>query len=805
MRDLQARIEDLRRRIQNRRGPEELAELERAARDLLRDAKNTPQEEAAQAIFADLARLSSPGPGTEGAPALRGLLRRARIRIEMAGDADDVDEAIDILAEALSMNRDDPELIAMMQQAAAYNQQTAHRVADLFNRYGVKEPALPPQQPPKPTQAPPEPDIPDAVDVYTAARGAQNRPAEPPSRNPAPQSYSGGNGGDSIDELLRHLTDTYYAGDYQATIDTANRILSVENNNSVAREFRQKAEDNLIRGIVPDHRIPFDARVSFNRANSLVRAGNYDEAAKLYREARELAERDGILSWKDVEQALLDIQDLALARELLNEGDRLLAADNWAEALRKYEGALRVVPNDPQGEERVDNARRIQQEANQVSVQLNMLGGSLEEQVQQLLNIRAALARVRQLLPTSQRLIQLQNDTDSRLNAVKTQLADQAAAAMNRAQGATAVDDKLALTNEALKLLDSAVQLDPSDTSLSERLMEARAESGDLTRARQTIERASSLVMQNFDSELTQARGMLANLSEYAQDERYRYVVNELLTRYLERADYALEEGNMAEAEQWLAATREEPFRILGRRTEVYRTESAIRRRRGRTRTLVGGIIFIIIMGLIALAFATRPSWEAAFFPSPTPTETTTPTPTETLTPSITPTASDTPTPSPSWTPSLTPTSSPSPTWTWTPSPTWTPSWTPTASLTPTHTNTPTPTSTHTSTPTVTPTPTITNTPTITATPPDLCRVIVLAPQGIRMRTEPNTISGVIRVLGRDSILEVIQQERQPNGTLWYQVRVNTAEGLQQGWVRSDTVQELEPSRPCPGLPDDDA
>src|SRR5690606_41292930 len=96
-----------------------------------------------------------------------------------------------------------------------------------------------------------------------------------------------------------------------------------------ALEYRQKAEDNLIRGVVPDHRIPFDARVAYNRANSLVRAGNYDEAERLYREARDLAERSGIARWKAAEQALLDIQDLALARELLNGGDRLVAADDW--------------------------------------------------------------------------------------------------------------------------------------------------------------------------------------------------------------------------------------------------------------------------------------------------------------------------------------------------------------------------------------------------------------------------------------------------------------------------------------------
>src|SRR6185503_16952718 len=115
---------------------------------------------------------------------------------------------------------------------------------------------------------------------------------------------------------------------------------------------------------------------AYNRANSLVRAGNYDEAERLYREARDLAERSGILSWKDAEQALLDIQDLALAREMIIDGDRLIKTDNWAEALRKYEGALRVVPNDPQVDERVEMIRKVQQDVDSAAVELAMLGGS---------------------------------------------------------------------------------------------------------------------------------------------------------------------------------------------------------------------------------------------------------------------------------------------------------------------------------------------------------------------------------------------------------------------------------------------
>ena len=90
MTDLQNRLNDLRRQVQ--RLPDDadadtIAELERSARALLADAKNTPHEPAAQALFAELARLGNPTSPT--AATVRGLIRRARIRIEIAGDPPD--------------------------------------------------------------------------------------------------------------------------------------------------------------------------------------------------------------------------------------------------------------------------------------------------------------------------------------------------------------------------------------------------------------------------------------------------------------------------------------------------------------------------------------------------------------------------------------------------------------------------------------------------------------------------------------------------------------------------------------------
>lgn len=810
MQDLQRRIDELRQRAQDNDDPQ----LERLARELLSEAKNTPLESAAQQLFSQIAQMSTPG-GNPNSATVRGLVRRARIRIEIAGDDDDIDEAIDILADALPLDSKDRDVIALLQQAANHNAQARRRVQELFERHGVSAPVSQQAPPPPVVQQPDEYD--DDIDDLPASLPPQystssgypppeqeiRAQSEAPRRVPG-QSYQSG---PDMDEMLSRLTENYYSGEYQQTIDIANRILSVQPSNPTALEYRQKSEDNLIRGIVPDHRIPFEARVAYNRANSLVRAGNYEQASDLYKEARELAERDGILTWKDVEQALLDIQDLALARELLNDGDRLMATDNWSEALRKYEGALRVVPNDPQGEERVEMVRRVQQDAGQISINLNMIGGTLEEQVSQITNVRQMLARTRQLLPNSQRLSQLQQEANNRLTGILSQLHDQSQSAFNRANNATGLDERAMVMNDAIKFMELAIELDPGDTAISEMLMEARSTQADVTRGQQVIKRAQALITQNFDAELSQARQMLAGLQDFAQDERYRNTVNDLLSRYMERAELALEEGDINEAQQWLDAMREDPFRILGRRAEMHRLESALRGRRTRGRIVYGIIIVIVLLiGGVALAF-TRPQWEAALFPSPTPsnTPTLTPsatyTPTETYTPSATFTPSDTPTYTATYTQTATPTSTETPTWTWTPSPTVTPSYTPTASLTPTHTNTPTETPTPTWTPSPTLSPTATLVPTITPTPPELCRVLVLGQNGIRMRARATTNSPQVTVIPPGTSMAVLQQQRESSladGPVWYFVRVRVEDSESTGWVRSDTVTQISE---CPSLP----
>src|SRR4051812_37382862 len=99
MATLQQQLSDLRRRLDALPGDArsaEIAPLEADARALLTASKNTVYEAEAQLLFAELARRTA--KSTDDATTLRATLRRARIRMEVAADDDDFDEAIDILS-----------------------------------------------------------------------------------------------------------------------------------------------------------------------------------------------------------------------------------------------------------------------------------------------------------------------------------------------------------------------------------------------------------------------------------------------------------------------------------------------------------------------------------------------------------------------------------------------------------------------------------------------------------------------------------------------------------------------------------
>ena len=345
--------------------------------------------------------------------------------------------------------------------------------------------------------------------------------------------------------------------------------------------------------------------------------------------------------------------------------------------------------------------------------------------------------------------------------------------------------------NAAVKLLELGLELDPTDGNFSEMLMRSRNLQADISRAQQAIRRAQALVSQNFDAELAQARQMLAEMAaDYAQDERFRNTVNDLFSRYLERAEEALA-GRPKPRGARLAgspARRSLPHPSAAG-ADVTRIDSVIRRRRNRGRLVILAVLLVIGGVGGALGYMNRePIQEtlgAIFFPTMTYTPTPTQTPTVTPTPTLTFTPSDTPTAT------YTPTHTPTPTDTLTPTASFTPSDTPTQTSTPTFTATPSN------------TPTSTDTPTATATPRELCQVVVLNTEAIRVRTRPTTQSPIVGWLGTGTVAPVLKlqrQERNPTGPVWYFVQVSVDDATLEGWIRSDIVSVVLGTE-CPEIP----
>jgi hypothetical protein len=101
-------------------------------------SKNTEFEQEARELFTTLARRSAPASTSANAGEIRSLLRRARIRLEVAGNDSDIDEAIDILAQALDLNPDNAETHQLLTQAARRSTRHAMKVEGLLDRYGIE-------------------------------------------------------------------------------------------------------------------------------------------------------------------------------------------------------------------------------------------------------------------------------------------------------------------------------------------------------------------------------------------------------------------------------------------------------------------------------------------------------------------------------------------------------------------------------------------------------------------------------------------------------------------------------------------
>lgn len=726
--NLQERIASLKQRGSALSGSQ-VEDLMNEARALLKESFQTEFEEEARETFRWLRTRREQGeveqPAAVSAPEndaalFNQRLEKERNRIEN-GTLEDIESAIQGLTQLLlDMGFSGPEglrndTLSLLSSAANKSSQMNSKVSEALGSAEMQS-------------------IPGVLNLLERIKGSSGSMSQPPPQpgkadNGAPrftQNFSATPAGDT-NEMLASARRVFYAGDYFEAIDLLEEILRSDPGNREAQTRKAQAEDNIKRGVVPDNRVPFEARAAFGRAQSLERAGRFTEAKDYYNQALEEARRknDPLLqNWQPAVEALLRIEQSIVAVETRQEADRLLSEDKWREAIEKYEIVLKLAPDDSSAQENIKLLRDVQEKYENARVQLNLMSGNLVEMGQAITDLISNLKSLRPKLSDSKRLNDMEMEIQAKGRNLKSRMLERAKNLINQAGISTSISERKRMVSEATKLLDHSLELAPDDAEIFDLQQAASTDLAHLTTAEGQLLEARKLLNANTDSERRQAKELLTALREYNQDPVYRQMVANLQRQFLDEAEIALRDRRLRDAESWITACKGEPFRIMGRSEEVWKLEQDYKnaRRAPIVRySLLGAGVLLLLVIFFTLGY---PKIIAAIAPTITPTFTVMPT--------------DTPAP----------------------------------------TETPTPL------PTDTPVPTPTNTPEPTPTPV----VVGAVKETVYARIQPVSNSAIAFTLQASDLVFIQDQQRDDLGRLWYQVLKESGDSQLKGWVQASYI-----------------
>lgn len=142
-----------------------------------------------------------------------------------------------------------------------------------------------------------------------------------------------------VSEKMAQGRRLFYAGEYLEALNLFHEVLIQDPANEEARSRLLRAEDSLERGLVPITCIPFEARESFGRAQSLERAGRLIEAREEYQKALHLASEGGIPNWQSAIEASSRLESAVIAQQLWTEALEFIEQRQWSEAIERLESA----------------------------------------------------------------------------------------------------------------------------------------------------------------------------------------------------------------------------------------------------------------------------------------------------------------------------------------------------------------------------------------------------------------------------------------------------------------------------------
>jgi tetratricopeptide (TPR) repeat protein len=438
-----------------------------------------------------------------------GELSRARIGIE-TGDIVDASNALDVLVGLLRHDPKNSAAVALVRSAVRVYPELSEKarqgLTPLFEAGELDDDVLVPEN---------------------LSRDAALEPGEEIEADPTAPA-------------LRRAIEQYYGGEYVAAIVTLQQILAVRPRHAAARDYLQKAQDAQARGLIPETRIPFEARVSLGKGQSLQRAGQYEEARQAFDEAIQSAQSRGVERWDAAEQAVLEIQALTVAGQFRTEGDQALALEQWTEAADRYRAALGVYPGDALAADRL----AMIDEALEWEKRVWLLNLQKEPPPAMASAVRKAmdgLSEAALRMPQQQRLSRALQEAERILRNIQVHLVERGQTLLGEGKVAASLARREALTTEGVEALRMAQSLGLDTTAIEVQISSAKDNAERLTAARRVIAEARALVEKGEEADLRAAHTMLWNLAEFGGDPDFQDLRAQFYQRLLESADAALQ------------------------------------------------------------------------------------------------------------------------------------------------------------------------------------------------------------------------------------------------------------------------
>lgn len=605
--EVQARIEDLRQRSAVAT-TEELEALLNDSRRLLKDAFQTEHEEDARKLFRELRARVDSGDSTriptffdDGSVGVDFPKHIAKARLQSeSNSSEDISLAIQTLIDILKrVGPDDTEtrlqVLDILQTIASKGKIFGKQIADMIKPSEIRQ-----------TQS-----ITDLLKNLSKSEFSQHylddQPIHPPGRENEQFSSSSSTsiiGNNTVFEKLADARRKYYAGEYYAAIDVLSEVLRLEPENAEARKRLDEAEDNIIRGIVPDTRVPYEARVAFGRGQSLERAHKFEDAKFAYTLALEEARKGGpeLTNWPAAIEALLRIEQEIIAEQTRDEANEYLRQDKWREAIGKYEIVLKLSPDDSKAKQNIELLRTVQQQYEKARIQLTAMSGSLGEMAQLVLNIQVSIQILRPQMPDSRLLTTIDEEIKAKANNLKNRMVDRANSLLIRVTLTPSIIERKRMLLDAVKILDQAVLIAPDDNAY-ELSLAASLDLAKISDADKGLADARRLINSSTEQDARLAKQKLHELREFNQDPVFRQLVNLLLRQYLNYAEDNLQEKRYEAAALWIKSTKENIFKGAESFEDVKLVDKAFEQRK-KNNTIkrvayIFGVLFFIIATII--------------------------------------------------------------------------------------------------------------------------------------------------------------------------------------------------------------